>query len=169
MPQRGREQDQCASGVCINSPNRFKSTLPPLMITPTRLPASAWPASQAAAKPRQPVGSTTIFMRSAKRRIAVTSCASLTVSTSSTSRHSEKNFEQPRRSAEKLHFSLPSSDFFHARPFCCRYILKKILLKNLRYDQVSFRNNLRLDSQIVRCEVGPESETNPMPQASLFF
>ena len=39
----------------------------------------------------------------------------------------------------------------------------------LRYDQVSFRNNLRLDSQIVRCEVGPESETNPMPQASLFF
>ena len=44
------------------------------------------PCARAAAKPRQPVGSTIIFMRSAKKRIASTSCASLAVSTSSTSR-----------------------------------------------------------------------------------
>ena len=42
------------------------STVP---ITPTRLPPIGSPAWRAAANPRQPVGSTTSFMRSAKKRI----------------------------------------------------------------------------------------------------
>ena len=41
---------------------------------------------RAAAKPSAPVGSTTIFIRSAKKRIAWTSSWSLAVSTSLTSR-----------------------------------------------------------------------------------
>ena len=52
---------------------------------------------RAAAKPRQPVGSTTIFMREAKKRIASTSSASVAVSTSSTSRRMISNVRLPRR------------------------------------------------------------------------
>jgi len=50
-----------------------------LTITPTRWPPGLDHAFQQRAAARQPVGSTTIFMRSAKKRIVVTSCASLTV------------------------------------------------------------------------------------------
>jgi hypothetical protein len=50
-------------------------------ITPTRWPRRSIAPSSSAAAARQPVGSTTIFMRSAKKRIVRTSCASLTVST----------------------------------------------------------------------------------------
>ena len=52
-----------------------RSTLPPLMMHADALPGElAPPCARAAAKPRQPVGSTTIFMRSAKKRMASTSC-----------------------------------------------------------------------------------------------
>ena len=42
---------------------RSRSTLPPLIRTPTRCPRRRSFVARAAAKPRQPVGSTTIFMR----------------------------------------------------------------------------------------------------------
>src|SRR5712672_1394486 len=56
------------------------------MMTPTRRPrtGTSWFITAAAA--RQPVGSTTIFMRSAKKRICERSWASLTVTISRTSR-----------------------------------------------------------------------------------
>ena len=62
--------DCCSS---IRRANMSGSTLPPLMMTPTRLPSTGNAPSRTAAAPRQPVGSTTIFMRSAKNRIAATS------------------------------------------------------------------------------------------------
>ena len=62
------------------------STLPPLMSTPMRWPFSCAFICRAAAKPRQPVGSTTSFMRSAKKRMQSTSWASVAVNTSFTSR-----------------------------------------------------------------------------------
>lgn len=43
--------------------NRARSTLPPLTSTPTRLPRSLDFICRAAANPRQPVGSTTSFIR----------------------------------------------------------------------------------------------------------
>lgn len=46
------------------------STFPPLKITPTRFPSTGTARPNAAAAARHPVGSTTIFMRSAKKRIA---------------------------------------------------------------------------------------------------
>ncbi len=69
LPQRaaaGRITQICKAGHAgVPSDARLRtSTLPPLMITPTRLPrASSLPSSSAAAA-SAPVGSTTIFMRS---------------------------------------------------------------------------------------------------------
>ena len=48
-----------------NAAYRAKSTLPPLTMTPTRWPWQAGASCMRAASERQPVGSTTIFMRSA--------------------------------------------------------------------------------------------------------
>jgi hypothetical protein len=62
------------------------STLPPLITMPTRLPSTGTAPNSAAAAARQPVGSTTIFMRSTKKRRVSTSCASVTVSMSSATR-----------------------------------------------------------------------------------
>jgi hypothetical protein len=86
--------------------NRAASTLPPLRMMPTRWaenPGSCEPrelsaasraasaATRAAANPRQPVGSTTIFMRSAKKRMHSMSSSSVAVSMSAAPRRMISN------------------------------------------------------------------------------
>src|SRR5207302_3288536 len=83
--------DRQALHHATNCAKRARSTLPPEMITPTRLPAISTPPCSAPAKPRQPVGSTTIFIRSAKKRMPCTSWSSLAVRTSATSRRMMPN------------------------------------------------------------------------------
>ncbi len=62
-----RAQAALGQAACIyadtSSQNRSRSILPPLMMMPMRLPFSASFICMAAARPRQPVGSTIIFMR----------------------------------------------------------------------------------------------------------
>src|SRR5690606_23781080 len=85
----GLRQDSVARGKTANQPlvsaqNRSRSTLPPLMMTPMRPPLNFSALLRAPAKPRQPVGSTIIFMRVAKNRMPATSSASVAVRMSST-------------------------------------------------------------------------------------
>lgn len=65
---------------------RGMSTLPPLMTMPTRAPCTSTLPCSAPAKASAPVGSTMIFMRSAKNRRACTSCSSVVVTMSSARR-----------------------------------------------------------------------------------
>src|SRR5699024_2397909 len=85
MPRRRRDLRREDGLYLAHAPSPMKraklarSTLPPLRMTPTRLPSTGTAPVKAAAAARQPVGSTTSFMRSAKKRIAATRAASGTV------------------------------------------------------------------------------------------
>src|SRR6185503_1758390 len=64
----------------LNKPSaQSRSTLPPLRMIPTFWPATATLPARAAARPMAPVGSTTSFMRSHRKRMASTISASDTV------------------------------------------------------------------------------------------
>ncbi len=75
-----------APGADSRRPKVTTSVLPPEMMMPTRLPATSSLPDRTAAAARAPVGSTTIFIRSARNRIVSTSSASDTVTMSATSR-----------------------------------------------------------------------------------
>ena len=77
LPQRhaltsNREEPQCACQA-RNWASRATSILPPVISRPMRCPASSAARSRIAANARQPVGSTTIFIRVMNSRMAPTS------------------------------------------------------------------------------------------------
>src|SRR5687768_15683382 len=74
----------------------LRSTLPPEMTMPTRRPRTSRAPFITAAVASAPVGSTTSFMRSHRKRIASTSSESLTVTMSCTCRSTSGKVSAPR-------------------------------------------------------------------------
>src|SRR5262249_55642523 len=80
LAAQDRERDHAKSAAAA-----LRSTLPPEMMIPTRLPRTSIAPERIPAAASAPVGSTTSFMRSQRKRIASTSFASSTVMMSCTS------------------------------------------------------------------------------------